>query len=147
MGRGEVPPQATRGPLRHSRLVADGARIMAKQTWVGESNQADGAFNRVLAAEAGAREQVEECRQQAAAIVAAAEERARLITNRADRRVRRAHRIADAGVELALAELLAPGVEGEPGGLEGDALARLDRAIDALVAEIFSQETRAGDAA
>lgn len=128
-------------------MVADGARIMAKQTRDGESDQADGAFNRVLAAEARAREQVEACRQQAAAIVAAAEEQARLITNRADRRVRRAHRIADAGVELALAELLAPGAEGEPGMLEGDAIARLDRAIDALVAEIFSQETRAGDAA
>lgn len=117
---------------------------MAKQTHDGESDRADGAFNRVLAAEARAREQVEECRRQAAATLAAAEEQARQITSRADRRVRRAHRIADASVELALTELLAPGVEAEPGELGGDALARLDRAIDALVAEILPPETRAG---
>lgn len=119
---------------------------MAKQTHDGDSDRADGAFNRVLAAEARAREQVEACRQQAAAIIADAEERARLITSRADRRVRRAHRIADAGLERALTELLAPGVEAEPGELGVDALARLDRAIDALVAEILSPKTRAGAA-
>jgi hypothetical protein len=123
-------------------LVADGARIMAKQTHDGESDRADAAFNRVLAAEARAREQVEECRRQAGAILAAAEELARHITNRADRRVRRAHRIADAGVERALAELLTAGTEPEQENLEGEALTRLDRAIDALVAEILLPDPR-----
>ncbi|MGE5154450.1 MAG: hypothetical protein ACM3ST_10565 [Bdellovibrio bacteriovorus] len=117
---------------------------MARQTHDGDSNRADGAFNRVLAAEARAREEVEGCRKQAAAILAAAEEQARYIASRADRRVRRAHRIADAGVERALAELLTAGTEAEQGALEGEALKRLDRAIEALVAEILRPDARSG---
>ncbi len=113
---------------------------MGKQANEAESDRVDRAFNRVLAAEAEAREQVEECRRQAAAILAAAEEQARRIASRADRRVRRAHRIADAGVEGALAELHAATVEAVPENPEGDALARLDRAIDDLVSEILAPE-------
>ena len=113
---------------------------MGKQANEAESDRVDRAFNRVLAAEAEAREQVAECRRQAAAILAAAEEQARRITSRADRRVRRAHRIADAGVERALAELHAATVEAVPENPERDALARLDRAIDDLVSEILAPE-------
>ncbi len=117
---------------------------MGKQTHEGESDRVDAAFNRVLTAEAQAREQVEDCRKQAAAILVAAEEQARRIASRTDRRVRRAHRSADTGVERALADLLATGVEAGPADLEGDALVRLDRAIDALVAEILAPEAGSG---
>lgn len=113
---------------------------MGKQANEAESDRVDRAFNRVLAAEAEAREQVEECRRQAAAILAAAEEQARRIASRADQRIRRAHRIADAGVERALAELRAIPVEAVPENPEGDALAWLNRAIDDLVSEILAPE-------
>lgn len=111
---------------------------MGKQANEAESDRVDRAFNRVLAAEAEAREQVEECRKQAAAILAAAEEQARRIASRADQRVRRAHRIANAGVERALAELRATTDGAVPANPERDALARLDRAIDDLVSEILA---------
>jgi vacuolar-type H+-ATPase subunit H len=117
---------------------------MGKQTQDGESDRVDAAFNRVLAAEAQARDQVEECRRQAAVILAAAEERARHIVNRADRRIRRAHRIADASVERALTELLATRTETEQDNPEGEALTHVDRAIAALVEEILAPEARAG---
>ena len=120
---------------------------MGKQATEAESDRVDRAFNRVLAAEAKAREQVEACRKQAAVVLAAAEEQARRIASRADRRVRRAHRIADAGVERALAELRATTLEGEPVDLEREALARLDRAIDNLVAEILAPDAQTGPGA
>ena len=111
---------------------------MAKRGQDSESDRVDAAFNRVLAAEARAREEVEACRAEAARLLAAAEDRSRRITGRAERRVRRAHRIADAGVERALAELRAVGVEHAPEGLSEQTLSRLDRVIDALVTEILA---------
>jgi vacuolar-type H+-ATPase subunit H len=114
---------------------------MGKHTKDGESDRVDAAFNRVLAAEAHAREQVEECRSQAAALLAAAEERARRIASQADGRMRQAHQIADAGVERVLAELRAVSVEDAPDGLSAEALTRLEGAIGALVAEILGPET------
>ena len=121
-----------------SPLVEGDRRPMAKRGQDSESDWVDAAFNRVLAAEARAREEVEACRAEAARLLAAAEDRSRRITGRADRRVRRAHRIADAGVERALAELRAVGVEREPDGLSEQTLSRLDRVIDALVTEILA---------
>lgn len=115
---------------------------MGKQTHDSESDRVDAVFNRVLAAEAQAREQVEGCRAQAAALLAAAEERARRIVRRADRRLRRAHAIADTGVARALADLKAAGAEGEPEAAPEEMLARLDQAIEALVSEIITQESR-----
>ena len=123
------------------RLHADGMP-MGKQTHDSESDRVDAAFNRVLAAETRAREQVEGCRTQATALLAAAEERARRIVRRADRRLRRAHGIADAGVARALADLKAAGAETEPEEAPEEMLARLDQAIDALVSEIITPESR-----
>lgn len=111
---------------------------MTKRRQDGESDRVDAAFNRILAAEARAREEVEACRAEAARLLASAEDRSRRITSRADRRVRRAHRIADAGVERALAELRTVGVEDEPEGLSEHTLSRLDRVIAALVTEILA---------
>lgn len=65
----------------------------------------DDAMNRVLGAEQAAREAVAACREEADAMVARAEAAASAISDRAGRRIRAAHRIADRGVERALAEL------------------------------------------
>lgn len=70
-----------------------------------EQESVDLAINRVLEAECGARDAVELCRQQAASILAAAEDESRRISRRAEHRIRVAHGIADAGVAAALRTL------------------------------------------
>ena len=113
---------------------------MGRPTYEGDSDRIDRAFNRVLAAEAQAREQVESCRREAAAILTAAEAQARRIAQRADQRLQRAHRIADAGVERALAELRTTPLEAPSPQLGDDALSRIDRAIATLITEILGPE-------
>jgi hypothetical protein len=105
-----------------------------------EAEHVDRAFNLVLAAESEARQRVEACRGEAAALVAAATERARRIADLADRRMRLAHRVADQGVERAVALLLSgsPALGGEPGSGESDG--RLERALAALADEILGLE-------
>jgi hypothetical protein len=106
---------------------------------VEDTGRVDEAFNRVLEAEARAREQVEACREQAAELLKDAEARARRISDRTDRRMRLTHRIADRAVSRALHELA--DVPPEPAaGLPDDAtLTRLDRIIDQLAGEILSE--------
>jgi hypothetical protein len=79
---------------------------MGEQTKVSETASVDRAINQVLAAEREAREAVEECRARAAQMVAEAEDRARAVAKRTERRIKAAHRIADMAVERALKELL-----------------------------------------
>lgn len=117
---------------------------MRKHAQDSQSDQVDAAFNRVLAAEARVRAQVEECRQQAAAVMAAAEERQRRIRSRADASMLRARRIADRGVELALAELRAAGAQTQPDEPSADTLSRLDRAIGVLLDEVLGRDTAEG---
>ena len=117
---------------------------MSRQTNATEADRVDRAFNRVLAAEAEARERVETCKQEAANIVSDAGRRARAISDATDRRMGLVRRIADRGVGQAVARLL-----GEPGAGDGDdsALsdtARLDRVVEALVVEILGSATPAG---
>jgi vacuolar-type H+-ATPase subunit H len=71
-----------------------------------QSASVDQAINQVLVAERDAREAVERCRGEAAAIHAAAQERAREIGQRTERRVKAARRTADRAVERALKGLL-----------------------------------------
>ena len=112
-----------------------------------DADRTDNAFNRVLAAEAQARERVAACRQEAAALICAAEERARSIAQRTDGRVRRAHDIADAAMARTLGapdtspahipEDLPPA----PPPAETDALipiALLDQALDTLINEVLA---------
>jgi hypothetical protein len=109
---------------------------MTKRAKVSETDRIDAAFNRVLSLEAEARERVEECRREAAAIIAAAEERAKSVSERADLRLRRAHAIADASVARALHELLAKAPE--TNGVDGlRSVPGLDESIDTLVDEIL----------
>jgi cell division septum initiation protein DivIVA len=80
----------------------------------GDVERIDAAFNRVLAAEAAARERVEACRGEAERLVARAEERARRIASRADDRVLAVQRLAETGLRRALADLA--GVQGNSEG-------------------------------
>jgi hypothetical protein len=97
----------------------------------------DRAINRVLLAEREARVAVDACHGEAARIVADAENLSLGIGRRTEARIKAAHRIADRAVDRALHELLGPiaGRESKQGGTP-DA-ARLERAVDVLVAEIL----------
>jgi hypothetical protein len=83
-------------------------RDTAKRGLALETDSVDHAINRVLAAEAAAREALTVCEQQAAGLIVDAEARGRSIAQRAERRMRRAQLIADRGIERALAELRSP---------------------------------------
>lgn len=110
---------------------------MSDRTRELETLQVDEAMNRVLAAEQEARQAVEDCREEAAAILSAAEETAAAIERRTERRIRAAHQIADQAVERALAELAGTRPVGS------DALAppadpeRIGRAVATLADEII----------
>jgi hypothetical protein len=101
-----------------------------------QSASVDQAINRVLSAERDAREAVERCRAEAAAIHAAAAVRAGEIGRRTERRVKAAHLAADRAVERALKELLSA----DGGAVVHEAAAaddpRIDRAVEALADEI-----------
>jgi hypothetical protein len=101
-----------------------------------QSASVDQAINQVLVAERDAREAVERCRGEAAAIHAEAEERAREIGKRTERRVKAAHRTADRAVARALKDLLSadPGAGAQDGA--GVDAARVERAVDALADDI-----------
>jgi vacuolar-type H+-ATPase subunit H len=110
---------------------------MVDQVTHGTTDAVDDAINRVLMAEREAREAVEQCRGEAARILAAAEEAAREVSSRAEGRIQSVRGTADRAVERALAELRIE-AGGQPRG--GDASregGRLDRAVDALIDEIL----------
>ncbi len=98
--------------------------------------EVDLAINRVLAAERDARDAVARCRQQAERILADADTRAGEVATRAERRIRKAHEIADRGIERALAGLREPA----PGGrdLEQElASSDMDAILEALARELI----------
>jgi hypothetical protein len=107
----------------------------------GRPTAVDEAMNQVLAAERDARLVVAECRAEAARLIAEAEMRARALAGRSEARIKAAHRIADAAIARALAEL----AEVPPGSwleveAEGEAAAvpePLARALETLVGEIL----------
>lgn len=94
----------------------------------------DAAFNRVLGAEADARQAVAACRDEADARITAAEREARGIAKRAERRIRAAQRIADRGIQRGLDEL-AGGADANDASAEPDA-AVVDALAPALAAEL-----------
>ena len=112
---------------------------MTKQPPSKDTERMDQAFNRVLAAEAQARERVAQCRGEAAAIVSDATARARRIEEATDRRMGLAHQIADQGVERAMVQL-----QGEARALERAVAAepeRLERIVQTLADEILGVVT------
>jgi len=103
------------------------------------NTEADRAFNRVLDAEARARERIEECRCEAAALVERAEARARRIEERSEARLLLIHRLTDASVERELQSLHTEAEQAED-GLDGLAMAGLDQAVERLVDEILGPD-------
>lgn len=114
----------------------------------GRQISVDEAMNLVLAAERDARLAVAECRSEAARLIAEAEARARALAGRSEARIKLAHRIADAAIARALAELaeVAPdpglvlGSNGASRGVSGESAAipePLSRALERLAGEIL----------
>jgi hypothetical protein len=96
----------------------------------------DAAFNRVLAAEAAARESVAACREEAERLLDEADARARRIAEHADRRIGYIQGIAADHLRLALAELLSPGPEIPLDPTDGPTRQRLETAIAQLADEM-----------
>ena len=104
---------------------------------------ADEAMNRVLAAERDARLAVAECHAEAARLIAAAEARARALASLSETHIKTAHRLADAAIARALAELAHTPLPDQSSGPDRapdqhPALsAPLAQALEALVGEIL----------
>lgn len=96
----------------------------------------DAAFNRVLAAEAAARESVAACREEAERLLDEADTRARRITAHVDKRIVYIQGIAADHLRLALAELLSPGPEIPLDPTDGPTRRRLETAIAQLADEM-----------
>ncbi|WP_296899739.1 hypothetical protein [Thiohalocapsa sp.] len=94
----------------------------------------DAAFNRVLRAEAKAREALADCRAQADQRVTAAEQQVREISGRAERRIRASNHIADQGIARAL-EGLDADAERAGAAVEPDA-DTVEDLVTALAAEL-----------
>jgi hypothetical protein len=107
---------------------------------------ADKAMNRVLAAERDARLAVAECRAEAARLIAAAEARARALASLSETHIKTAHRLADAAIARALAELVqTPLPDQSPGSDQAPdhpatTPAHLPLVLEALVGEILGDQ-------
>lgn len=101
-----------------------------------QSDLVDHAINRVLRAEARAREVVGECERRAAELISQTEERCRRVSQRAERRMQRAQEVADRGIERALAELRAPLGAGADASIDLED-ARILTLASALVEELI----------
>jgi vacuolar-type H+-ATPase subunit H len=100
---------------------------------------ADDAINRVLQAEHTAQAEITECRRQALAILREARARSRAVSDRADRRITRIHRLCDAALDRELARLATAARDlTAPPRLTPDLSARLDRALERLITEILA---------
>jgi hypothetical protein len=108
-----------------------------KQPSDADLERIDAAFNRALAAEAAARESVSACRIEADRLLADAEDHARRLVERTDRRLLAVQRIADTSLQHALSELLNRVAEPLGEGLDAADDARLDAAIGALADEMI----------
>jgi vacuolar-type H+-ATPase subunit H len=108
-----------------------------KQPSDADLERVDAAFNRVLAAEASARGAVDSCRIEADRLLADAEDHARRLVERTDRRLLAVQRIAEVSLQQALSELLDRVAEPHGEGLDAAADARLDAAIAALADEMI----------
>jgi vacuolar-type H+-ATPase subunit H len=97
----------------------------------------DLAINSILAAEQDARDAVENCRGQAARILAAAEARVREIGQRTERRMKAAHRIADESVARSLGLLGEGDSRNVSKTAEGRSSDLVERAVDSLVDEML----------
>ncbi|EGV16034.1 hypothetical protein [Thiocapsa marina] len=118
---------------------------MVKQPFDANLERIDAAFNRALAAEASARESVAACRIEADRLLAEAENHARRLVERTDRRLLAVQRIADASLQHALSKLLERVAEPLGDDLDPPAEARLNAAIGALADEMIGAGATAQD--
>jgi vacuolar-type H+-ATPase subunit H len=103
-----------------------------------DDTAADAAIDRVLTAEARARDEINHCRRQALAILREARSRARGISRRADRRIGRVRRLSDTGLKTRLDRIAEQSLAlSEAPRLTAELQQRLDRAIDRLIDEIL----------
>ncbi len=101
-----------------------------------DDTAADAAIDRVLTAEARARDEINHCRRQA--ILREARSRARGISRRADRRIGRVRRLSDTGLKTRLDRIAEQSLAlSEAPRLTAELQQRLDRAIDRLIDEIL----------
>ncbi len=110
---------------------------MSAGNGLSDSDVVDRVMNQILAAERHAREAVEQCRAEAAHILADAEERTRGIGRRTENRIRLTHKIADQSVDDALRKLRGPQSGQRAPAEEGEVRKLVDRAVDALVEDIL----------
>ncbi|RKT47657.1 hypothetical protein [Thiocapsa rosea] len=110
---------------------------MIKQSSDADLERIDVAFNRALAAESSARESVAACRIEADRLLADAEDHARRLVERTDRRLLAIQRIADTSLQHALSELIDRSAEPVGDGLDASADARLNAAVTALADEMI----------
>ncbi|MCW8963390.1 MAG: hypothetical protein OQL16_06290 [Gammaproteobacteria bacterium] len=100
------------------------------------------AINKVLQAEGKSKEEVENCRQQAADIIESGRNQARRITNRADDRISTIHAKADLSINRRLAEL-----QQEMASLSGESVLdekahdRLQAAVESLLNEMVGRSS------
>ncbi len=103
-----------------------------------DGNSADAAIDRVLKAEATARDEINSCRRQALAILREARSRARTISQRADRRIGHVRRLSDAALKTRLDAIAKQSrALSDPPRLTPERESRLDEAIERLIGEIL----------
>lgn len=100
------------------------------------------AINKVLQAEGNSKEDVENCRQQAAEIVEGGRNQARRITSRADDRISTIHAKADLSIDRRLAELRQEMASlSQESVLDEKAHIRLQAAIELLLPEMIGKSS------
>jgi vacuolar-type H+-ATPase subunit H len=103
-----------------------------------EPYDTDAAIDRVLQAEAAAREEINLCRRQALAILREARSRAGRISQRTDRRIGKARRIADNALKARLEAIAEQSrALSDPPRITPDMESRLEQAIDRLIREVL----------
>jgi vacuolar-type H+-ATPase subunit H len=111
---------------------------MTNQQVPAGDNGADAAIDRVLNAEAAARDGINGCRRQALAILREARSRARAVSQRADRRIGHVRRLSDAALKTRLDAMAEQSrALSDPPRLTAELESRLDEAIERLIGEIL----------
>jgi len=103
-----------------------------------DDGNAEAAIDRVLNAEGLAREEINRCRRHALAILRESRSRARIVSQRADRRIGQVRRISDAALKSRLAAIAEQSRPlSDPPCLTRELEAQLDHAIEQLIGEIL----------
>ena len=103
-----------------------------------DSNGVDAAIDRVLDAEARARDEINHCRGEALTILRQARSRARGVSQRTDRRIGQVHLISDTALKARLDAIAEKSrALSDPPRLTAELEIRLEQAIERLITEIL----------